>query len=88
MNILRSAGVFLLCAGVTVVVLGGLIAVIQPPSNSGIIAHESGQAAYITGECCTVNATDSMTAEEIEDLLDWCAEQMRNDRASRGLEDR
>ena len=88
MSILRSAGVFLLCAGVTVVALGGLIAVIQPPSGAGIVPHPSGNAVYIAGTGCTVDTTDEMPMGEIEDLLTWCGEQVRTDRASRGLEDR
>jgi len=65
----------------------GLIVAIFRPSGDGIIPHESGKAVYITGTGCTVDTMDAMPITEIDDLLAWCAEQTRADRASRGLEE-
>lgn len=43
-------------------------------TNNGIHIHESGQAVYLDGEACTVNATPDITKKEFAEMLFWCSE--------------
>lgn len=40
--------------------------------HSGIIPHDSGEAVYISGEACTINAHKNISSLEFFDMAMWC----------------
>lgn len=56
-------------------VLAGLmfsLTILSNGNGQGIHAHPGGQAVYIEGEACTVNAVES--DEEFINLVSWCVQ--------------
>lgn len=39
----------------------------------GIYMHPSGQASYIEGSSCTINATQDISPSEFQKLYVWCS---------------
>jgi len=61
-----------LLVGAGVVWVGYVVT--RPLSSLGIYGDPSGQACYIAGEACTINAPLAMPPEEIVALARWCAD--------------
>lgn len=57
-------------AVIALLLLGTVAAAYNPVE---LVAHPSGKAVFIPGNACVVNADETVSPEEYQGMVQWCA---------------
>ena len=74
-SIVQIFGVFLACCFAVFLYTLGASAISKYTPVMGVSTHESGNAVYIAGEACNINATEDIGHLQFATYATWCKTQ-------------